>query len=497
MQLNKGIEAIKDVLVSADVIIYEFSSAAGKKFALIYVDGLVEKAQLGELVVKPLAKAGREAGAAEVRAILASPEVKEVDIPSAIKEISYGSAVLLTDGCDELFSIGLTKPPGRAVAEPPTQIAVKGPREGFTEDIKINCALVRKRLKSPDLRLDTVRTGKRSDTAVTICYLADVCNNEIPKKLAAQIAANEIDVVADSSYVGRFVSSRPRSLFKRCATCEKPDIFCAKLAEGRVGILVDGSPIALTVPYMLIEDFQSSEDYFISSYRATILRFLRAVAVVVGILLPAVYVAAQLFKLQLIPFKLLLNISSSVSGLPLSPSIEMFLTLFVLEVLNEASIRMPKYVGLAISIVGALVLGETAVNAGIISTPAIIIVAFSAICLYVVPDLVETAATLRWIFLIIAGSIGTFGIILFICLLMCYLVTEQAYGVPILAPFSPLIPHDMSDGLLKRDMFSLSTRPAALKGKNKVRFRRRAGGDNKGGNDDKQAAKKPRGGEDD
>ena len=143
-----------------------------------------------------------------------------------------------------------------------------------------------------------------------------------------------------------------------------------------MGILVDGSPIAITVPYMLVEDFQSSEDYYISSYRATILRFLRAVAVVVGMLLPAVYVSAQLFKLQLIPLKLLLNISSSVSGLPLSPGVEMFLTLFVLEVLNEASIRMPKYVGLAISIVGALVLGETAVTAGIVSTPAIIIVAF-------------------------------------------------------------------------------------------------------------------------
>lgn len=477
--LSESIKKIKSVLVSADVITYEFSSAAGKKFALVYVDGLIDKAQLGELVVKPLAGVKNDATAEDVRPILASPEVKEDDDFSvAVKEISYGSAALLIDGEKTFFIIGLTKPPGRAVAEPPTQIAVKGPREGFTEDIKVNCALVRKRLKSPDLRLDTVRTGRRSDTAVTICYLADVCDPAIPEKLKKQIENTEIDIVADSSYVGRFVSSRPRSLFKRCATCEKPDIFCAKISEGRVGILVDGSPIAITVPYMLIEDFQSSEDYYISSYRATILRFLRAVAVVVGMLLPAVYVSAQLFKLQLIPLKLLLNISSSVSGLPLSPGVEMFLTLFVLEVLNEASIRMPKYVGLAISIVGALVLGETAVTAGIVSTPAIIIVAFSAICLYVVPDLVETTTTLRWIFLIIAGSIGTFGIVLFICFLLCYLVTEQAYGVPLLSPFSPLTRRDMRDGLLKTDMYSLSRRPAALKSKNKVRLKT---GETKGG----------------
>lgn len=472
--VEESVKKVKEVLVSADVITYPFASVAGKKFCLVYVDGLVEKPQLGELVVKPLAAAKKDATADDVRPVLASPEVKESDdFKTCIDEISYGAAVLFIDGESTFFIIGLTKPPGRAVAEPPTQIAVKGPREGFTEDLKVNCALVRKRLKSEKLRMDTVRTGRRSDTAVTVCYIDGVCDPDIPKKLKEQIEGTEPDIVADSSYVDRFVSSRPRSLFKRCGTCEKPDIFCAKLSEGRVGMIVDGSPIAITVPYMLVEDFQSSEDYYISSYRASILRFLRAVAVLVGVLLPAMYVAAQLFKLQLIPFKLLLNISSSVSGLPLSPSIEMFLTLFVLEVLNEASIRMPKYVGLAISIVGALVLGETAVTAGIVSTPAIIIVAFSAICLYVVPDLVETTTTLRWIFLIISGSIGTFGIVLFAAFLLCYLVTEQAYGVPLTAPFSPLVAHDMSDGLLKRDMYALSERPKALRSKNKVRLKRK------------------------
>lgn len=472
LTLQQNLEKIKSVLVSEDIITYEFSSEGGKKFALVYVDGLVDKLQLGELVVKALG--GLEEGCSldDVRAALASPEVKEAEnFEDAISQITYGSAVLVTDGESAYFAIGLTSPPGRAITEPPTQVAVKGPREGFVEDLKVNCALVRKRLKSTALRIDTIRTGKRSDTAVAVCYLDGVCNPEIPQKLKKQIESHEIDIVADSSYVGRFISSRPRSLFKRCATNEKPDVFCAKLCEGRVGLIVDGSPIALTVPYMIAEDFQSAEDYYISSYRATILRILRLIAVITGIFLPAVYVAAQLFKLQLIPFRLLLNISSSVSGLPLSPSIEMFLTLFVLEVLNEASVRMPKYVGLAISIVGALVLGETAVTAGIISTPAIIIVAFSAICLYVVPDLVETTATLRWLALVIAGSIGTFGIVLFACFIVSYLVTEQAYGVPLSAPFSPLIAGDLKDGLIKADMYSLSQRPQALKSKNKVRLK--------------------------
>ena len=150
----------------------------------------------------------------------------------------------------------------------------------------------------------------------------------------------------------------------------------------------------------------------------------------------------------------------------------MFLTLFVLEVLNEASIRMPKYVGLALSVVGALVLGDTAVKAGIISTPAIIIVAFSAICLYTVPNLVETTTTLRWLFLIIAGSVGPFGAVVFIAFLIAYLVTEQDYGVPVLAPFAPLIKNDLYDSMVKANMFTLKNRPEVFGAKNKKRLKK-------------------------
>ncbi|MCD8309022.1 MAG: spore germination protein, partial [Clostridia bacterium] len=473
-KLDSSVKAIKGVLTSQDILSFEFTSQSGRQFALIYIDGIADKIQLGNLVVKPLLYSGSDDDIYKIKELLASPEVKVVkSVQAAVQEISLGNALLIADGESSYLSIGLMAPPGRAVAEPPTNVTVKGPREGFTEDIKVNCALVRKRLKTENLQMISLKTGKRSQTAVSVFYLSGVCDDSVAQKVVEQIQNNQIDIVPDSSYVARFISSRPHSLFKRCAHAEKPDIFCAKLCEGRVGIIADGSPIALTVPYMLVEEFQSSEDYFINTYRATTLRLLRVIALTAGIILPGLYVAAQLFKLQLIPFKLLLNISSSVSGLPLSPCIEMFLTLFVLEVLNEASIRMPKYVGLALSVVGALVLGDTAVSAGIISTPAIIIVAFSAICLYVVPDLIETTATLRWIYLIIAGSIGTFGIVLFTVFLISYLVSEQVYGTPLVAPFAPMIPRDMSDGFIKGDMLDLAKRPLSLNSTNTVRYRKK------------------------
>ncbi len=470
--LKSNIKAVKKILASEDVLVFEFKSEKGKKFAAIYADGIADKQLLGELVVKPLRAVEEDAALEEVKLLLASPEVKDGGgIDNAIKEISDGNAVLFVDGEKDFFIIGLKSPPVRAIAEPPTQIAVKGPREGFIEDIKTNMGLVRKRLKSDKLQIKTVKVGQRSETAVALVYLEGVCPEGLPERVEREILEKKIDVVPDSSYISQFISDRPRSLFKRNGTAEKPDIFCSKISEGRVGILVDGSPIALTVPYMLTEDFQSGEDYYIVSYRATVLRVLRILSVLIGIFLPALYVSAQLFKIQIIPFRLLLKISSSVSGLPLSPSVEMFLTLFVLEVLNEASIRMPKYVGLALSVVGALVLGDTAVKAGIISTPAIIIIAFSAICLYTVPDFVETSTTLRWIFLIIAGSIGPFGVVLGIAFVLCYLVTEQSYGVPLVAPFAPLIKNDLYDSMVKANMYSLKKRPQAFKTKQRVRLK--------------------------
>ena len=472
VSLKKNINNVKDKLTSEDILVFEFNSLSGKKFAAVYADGIADKQLLGELVVKPLRDAKKEDKLEDIKQLLASPEVKDGEkAEDAIKEVSDGNAVLFIDGEKNFFIIGLKAPPGRAVAEPPTQVAVKGPREGFTEDIKVNLGLVRKRLKSDKLQIKMLKSGDQSDTAVALVYIDGICPEGLPERLEKEIAAKQIDIVPDSSYISRFISSKPRSLFKRNGTAEKPDIFCAKISEGRVGLIVDGSPIALTVPYMIVEDFQAVEDYYQVSYRSTILRILRLIALIVGIFLPAFYVSAQLFKIQLIPYRLLLKVSSSVSGLALSPSVEMFLTLFLLEVLIEASIRMPKYVGLAMSVVGALVLGDTAVQAGIISTPAIIIIAFSAICLFTTPDLVETTTTLRWILLIIGGSLGPFGIVLFTAFLICYLVSEQSYGVPLFAPFAPLIKNDLKDAMVKSNLYSLKNRPEVFKTKNKVRLK--------------------------
>ncbi len=470
---------MKKLLPSEDILTYDFTTGDDVACAVIYADGVVNKQLLGDLVARPLARLSikKEGGRVAlnedtVLETLLFPELKTANkFEDIAKEVLDGNSLLLIDGLDAGFIVGAKQIPTRSVIEPPTDVAVKGPREGFIEDVKTNMGLVRKRLKSPDLRFETLRVGKRSQTAVTLCWLEGTSSEEALQTLRARIEKIEVDNIPDSSYIAAFLSPRKHSIFRTVGTTEKPDIFTAKIAEGRVGVLVDGSPIALTVPYALNEDLQSSEDYFISPFMATSFRFLRFLSLFVGILLPAFYVSAQLFKMQLLPLGLTLTIASSVRELPLSPSMEMFVVLLLLEVLKEASIRMPKYVGMSLSVVGALVLGETAVSAGFLSTPAIIVVAFSGICLYTVPNFVETGSLLRWLFLLVAGSIGPFGIVLLFAFVAYYLLSTDAFGLPLLAPFSPLNARDLRDTVVKYDMASLATRPKILKSKNVTRLR--------------------------
>ena len=478
--LDKNLKELKKLLPSEDILTYEFDSQDRVHCAIVYADGVVNKQLLGDLVARPISKTSlkskNEGGRYEIKfetieKTALFPELKQPkDFSDAVKEILDGNSLLLVDGLKTGLIVGAKLLPVRTVMEPPTDIAVKGPREGFIEDVKTNMSLVRKRLKTPDLRFQTLRVGKRSDTAVTVCWLEGTANTEVKDRILEKLNSFSIDNVPDSSYIAALLAPRKHSVFRSIGTTEKPDIFTAKLAEGRVGILVDGSPIALTAPFLLTEDLQSSEDYFISPFMATIFRLLRLIAVFVAVLLPAFYVSAQIFKMQLLPLGLMLTIASSVRELPLSPSLEMFVVLLLLEVLKEASIRMPKYVGMSLSIVGALVLGETAVSAGFLSTPAIIIVAFSGICLYTVPNFVETGSILRWVFLIIAGSMGPFGIVLFCAFLLYYLLSSDSFGTPILAPFSPLIPRDLRDTAIKYDLFRLKRRPKILQSENETRL---------------------------
>lgn len=465
-------EKLKKILTSEDILVFSFEMKDGTLCAAVYTDGMTDKALLGEQVARPLSEENAPADAKEAAKLLQAPESKtQTDVCEIANEVLSGNTALFIDGIPEALILGLKKLSMRAVMEPPTAIAVKGPREGFIEDLKTNMSLVRNRLQTPKLQFKTLVAGKQSRTKIAVGYIEDIADEQTVQKIIGKIEKIDIDGIPDSSYVGKFLAERPNSLFKPTGTTEKPDVLAAKMLEGRVAVLVDGSPIALTLPYLLTEDFQGAQDYFVSPYRASVSRFLRFLGVFVSVFLPAFYVSAQLFKLQLLPFAFLLTISGSIQGIPLSPGLELFFLLLVLEILIEASVRMPKYVALALSVIGALVLGDTAVKAGLVSSSAIIIMALSGISAYTVPDLVGTVSILRIVYVVVAGSIGTFGVLLLTALILYYLVTSDAYGSPMLAPFSPLIARDLKDSLFKASLFGLDKRPKVFSVKNERRLK--------------------------
>ena len=469
--LKENINNIKDIVLADDIIFYEF--LVGKTQAVvIYAEDLSDKVMIGKQVVKPMQECKEIETFDKFKQLVNLPEGEELfSVSNCVQKVLAGDGVILIDGFDKGLSVATRKPASRAVTEPPTSSILKGPREGFVENAQVNMSLVRQRIKTPNLRYEKLTVGKISKTTVGIVYIKGIANDKTVKDVKDKINKICIDGVIDSSYIIKSISSRKTSMFKQVGSTEKPDIFSSKLLEGRVGIIVDGSPIALTLPFILLEDFQSSEDYYINAYRANFSRILRVIAVIISIMLPAFFVAAQLFHLQFIPLAFLLTIVGSIKGIPLSPSVEMFVTLLIFEILNEASIRMPRYVGIAMSVVGALVLGETAVNAGMVSTPTIMIIALSGICFYAVPDLNETLSVLRIMFLAIAGFMGGYGIILLSAGLVTYLCAFESFGAPYMSPYAPLNLNDMQDGIVMGFYAEQTMRPEFLKGKNKRRKR--------------------------
>ena len=470
LSLDKNISSLKKSLTSQDISFSDLK-IGDTNGVVIFANDLIDKDVLGQLVLRPaLYYQGTPDSQSLWKAFFCPEKQKVFEIKRGVDEVVYGNALLLCDGVDYAISFGIKKFEKRAITEPPTSTVIKGPREGFVESLPINVSLIRRRLKTPHLIFENLQAGKYSKTTISLCYIDNVVQEGLPEKVKQKIEKIDIDAILDSSYVAKYLGDATPDLFKQVGNTEKPDILVAKILEGRVAILVDGSPIALTVPYLLLEDFQSPSDYYNSPYSATTARIIRLFSVILALLLPAIFVSAELFHLQLIPLSFLLTILNSIKGIPLSPSYEMFFTFLIFEILNEASVRMPRYVGMVVSIVGGLVLGETAVNAGIISPPTLMIIALSGICLYTVPELEQPLSFIRLFFLVVAGSIGVYGLIVSTAILLIHLISKESFSAPLLAPFAPLVKKDLKDAFYKGFLTEQNSRPRSLNNQNKRRI---------------------------
>ena len=475
MEIKKEVAVFKRAFNnSCDVVAKEIVTEGGN-FALIYVDGMVQIAEIDLGVVRALveSKGLFDKTFDGVSSVITTVETltSERVRKKAIEKLAEGDTILICDGAQEYFVISARGYVKRAVAEPPTSAVIKGPREGFIEDLKTNMVLLRRRFASGKIVFKSLKIGRYTNTKVQIVYLKGITNLDIVKDVEKKLSKIDVDGVIDGSSVVAFLEKRQYSVFKQIGSTEKPDVVAGALLNGRVAIMVDGSPMVFTTPFVIMDDYFDAEDYFRRPIRASLVRFMRLFAVMSAVYLPSIFVALQTHQYQILPIKLLITIINSINGIPFTPIIEMLIALVLFEVLGDASVRMPRYLGMAISVVGGIIFGETAVKAGVLSSLTVLIVAVSSIGLYAMPDEVGVFSVVRIALVVVSGALGIYGIIIVSIAMLAYMTGLENYGVPYFAPFAPLMPKDLKNSVVICSATDAFLRPTYMNLKNKTRLK--------------------------
>ena len=453
---------------STDVMDHRIQ-ANGVDCVLLFCDGMVSQQLLAELMAEPLlnlrlAKPGAQPLLQWLNehSILAAEQKAVNTMDDLLTLIMSGFVVILADGASHGIACGLQGYPTRSVSEPDTEMNLRGAREGFVESVRVNQTMIRRRIKSPALKFELYPLGNRSKTDISLVYLTDRADPRMVEQVKEQLSKVESDVVLSTGYLQPFLEGKPLSLFPRVGSTERPDVMCAKIAEGRIGILVDGTPFAMIVPYLFNEHFQSLDDYAYRPYYAMLLRLLKYVAFFISILLPGMYVALSVFDPEFLPDQLLFTVVSAEEATPFPLMLEALIIHLIYEIMREAGLRLPKQVGHAVSIVGALVIGDAAVNAGLIGSPMVMIVALTAISSFVLPSLYEAVAVLKFIFILIGGTWGLYGIALGLLALAVNLCAMMTEGVPLMAPLAPFSKFSMRDTVYRQGWRKLGKKQAEM-----------------------------------
>ena len=444
------------------------------KFAVIYISNHSSKEMINKFVITPISEAYLRGGAENpIEDIVVNSGFSSAkSIDEAREAVLAGNSLLIFETMGAAFFgyiCATRNEEGRGNEEPQTENVIRGAHDGFNESAEQSAMLIRRRIKSEKLKSEKMTIGSLTKTDVIIMYISDIVNTSALEILRKRLSDMKTDAVIDSGSVEMYIQDGKNALYPTVGNSERPDKVAAKILEGRIAVIVDGSPVVLTVPYLFCEGIQVSEDYWKSSFYASFMRILRFVSFALTIYLPSFFVAVMMYHESLLPEGMLLYIKASRENIGFSVFWEVIVAFLIFEILREVGLRMPKSVGSAMGIVGSLILGESAVEAGIVSPFVLILVAFCAVCNFIAAPYMNPNTIYRFMLIVFAGAAGLFGVFAAIAVSLLVICSKTSFGVPYFAPLAPMSAEGLRDFLYMAPIWRMKKVPPSVSGRNIIR----------------------------
>lgn len=482
--LDENLRFMQNILgKSDDFSVRRFLIFGQYKGALVNFSNLVDKSLINLDILKPLMNApshlqGRKFNCGELKDVIINETLyygelrTETLLQNIIDAVLQGETVLLIDGLGEAIRIGTQKVDKRSIDQPGTEQVIRGPREGFIEQLGTNLSLLRYRLHTPDFHVKTLEIGRVTKSKVAVCYIEGLANKALVEEVKNRLSAIDIDSVLDVGYLEQFIEDHHFSPFPQIQNTERPDKAIAQMLEGRVIILMDGSPFALIVPAVFHQFYQTAEDYVERFLMATAIRLVRLIALFFSLITSSLYVAIISFNPELIPTEFAVAVAGGRAGVPFPAVVEVFVMEVSMEILREATVRLPQQVGGALSIVGVLVIGQAAVSAGFVSPITVVVIALTTIGSFATPAYNAAMALrlLRFPIIILAGTFGLYGVMVGLILIINHMLSLKSFGVPYMSPIVPGNYQGMKDIVIRSPLWWMKQRPASMHTKNQKRL---------------------------
>lgn len=452
-------ERLRDELGESPDLVFRELALGPRAIMLVYLEGMADPHPLLQALhldmewysELPKSSAEEMLKRLKERSVAIGKVNEAASMDDLLEKLLSGNTVLGIDGLQTVLTVGTEALKQRSVEEATSQSVVRGPREGFTESLRENTALVRRRIQNRKLRMEERQLGEQTNTQIAIMYLEGVCDETVLDELRKRLDHIQLPSVLESNYIEELIQDKRYSPFPTVYNSERPDVIASGVLEGRIAIFIEGTPFVLLVPALFVQFFQSSEDYYQRGDFSSLVRLLRYVCFALALLTPSFYIAVTTFHQEMIPTNLLISLIAQREGVPFPAFIEALMMEIIFEVLREAGIRLPKSIGQSVSIVGTLVIGQAAVEAGLVSAAKVIVVSITAIANFALPsfNFGISVRMLRFVFMMMAATFGLYGIMIGLIILGLHLCSLYSLGVPYMTSFAPIRWRSQADTILR------------------------------------------------